>query len=270
MLAIECDAATKYFYEKTAYTGIKGKLGLQRKLKLTAVDQISLAVPKGEIFGIVGPNGSGKSTLIRMLSTLILPDAGYLKIFGYDVVRQSMQVRRRINRVSVEAAFFKRLSAWENLSYAARLYGLNAGTAKTKAVEILKTMGFKLARLYDPLEDLSRGTQQKVAIARAMFTSPVLLLLDEPTTGLDPISKRQVQEFILRMREIHDTTVLITSHDMSEMEHVCDRVAIIDRGRIIACDTPANLKHQLGNGKDTTLEDVFVALTGKNLVEDFD
>ena len=243
----------------------------KKKKKIPAVDAISFEVPKGEIFGILGPNGSGKSTLIRMLSTLVLPDSGELRIFGMDVVKESMQVRRLINRVSVDAAFFKKLSAWENLSYAARLYGFPPRKVKSYVTEILESMGFPQKRLDHSLEDLSRGMQQKVAIARALFTSPVLLLLDEPTTGLDPVSKRQVQEYILKICEIHDTTVLLTSHDLDEVERICDRIAIIDNGKFVACDTVEQLKSSIsGNGKNVTLEDVFTKLTGKNLLEDVD
>jgi len=231
MQAIQSIAATKHFYEKVKKnkndtSGILQKLNLtKKKKKIAAVDSITFEVPKGEIFGILGPNGSGKSTLIRMLSTLILPDSGELRIFGIDVVKESMRVRRLINRVSVDAAFFKKLSAWENLSYAARLYGLAPGKAKSHAIEILESMGFPKGKLDQSLEDFSRGMQQKVAIARALFTSPVLLLLDEPTTGLDPVSKRQVQKYIIKVRESHDTTVLLTSHDLDEVERICDRVA---------------------------------------------
>jgi ABC-2 type transport system ATP-binding protein len=277
MKAIQSIAATKYFYEKNKKSnngslGILQKLNLRKKKKkIPAVDAISFEVPKGEIFGILGPNGSGKSTLVRMLSTLVLPDSGELRIFGMDVVKQSMPVRRRINRVSVDAAFFKKLSAWENLSYAARLYGFAPNKVKSHAIKILESMGFPKKRLDHSLEDLSRGMQQKVAIARALFTSPVLLLLDEPTTGLDPVSKRQVQEYILKIREIHDTTVLLTSHDLDEVERICDRVAIIDNGKFVACGTVEQLKSGIsGNGKDVTLEDVFTELTGKSLLEDVD
>ena len=277
MKAIQSIAATKYFYEKNKKNndgslGILQKLNLRKKKKkIPAVDAISFEVPKGEIFGILGPNGSGKSTLIRMLSTLVLPDSGELRIFDMDVVKQSMPVRRRINRVSVDAAFFKKLSAWENLSYAARLYGFTPRKVKSHAIEILESMGFPKKRIDHSLEDLSRGMQQKVAIARALFTSPVLLLLDEPTTGLDPVSKRQVQEYILKVRKIHETTVLLTSHDLDEVERICDRVAIIDNGKFVACDTVKQLKSSIsGNGRNVTLEDVFTELTGKNLLEDVD
>lgn len=276
MKAIESIEATKYFYEKIKKhnnsDGLLQRMGLKKqKRRVPAVDHVSFEVSKGEIFGIVGPNGSGKSTLIRMLSTLVLPDHGELRVFDLNVVKESMRVRQRINRVSVDAAFFKRLSAWENLSYAARLYGFTPKRIKGRVIEILKSMQFPEKKMDQSLEDLSRGMQQKVAIARALFTSPVLLLLDEPTTGLDPVSKRQVQEYILKIREIHDTTVLLTSHDLEEVERICDRVAIIHQGKFVACDTIAGLKKSIsarGNGK--TLEDVFIELTGKKLCEEDD
>lgn len=277
MSAIECIDTTKIFYESidkrkngsgSHSSWLKWK---KEKKKITAVDNFNIQVPKGEILGVIGQNGSGKSTLIRMLSTLILPDKGQLRIFGNDVVQQPLTVRKMINRVSVDAAFFKKLSAWENLSYAARLYGVNVNLAKKRAIQILEGMSFKSERMYDSLENLSRGMQQKVAIARALFTSPVLLLLDEPTTGLDPVSKRQVQDYVIRIRETHDATVLITSHDMMEVDRICDRVAIMDNGKIVACDTPENLKQQYSNnGKPATFEDVFFKITGKDLQTDAD
>ncbi len=277
MKAIECIGTTKYFYEKvkknnSSSTGMFQRLKFKKKKsRVPAVDHVTFEVSKGEIFGIVGPNGSGKSTLIRMLSTLVLPDEGELRIFDIDVVKASMRVRQRINRVSVDAAFFKKLSAWENLSYAARLYGFTPKLVKSRVIEILKSMQFPEGKIDQSLEDLSRGMQQKVAIARALFTSPVLLLLDEPTTGLDPVSKRQVQEYILKIREIHDTTVLLTSHDLEEVERICDRVSIIHQGKFVGCDTVSELKRSISkNGNGKTLEDVFIELTGKRLLEDDD
>jgi ABC-2 type transport system ATP-binding protein len=238
---------------------IKGKTK-----SVPAVEGVSLEVPRREIFGILGPNGSGKSTFIRILSTLVLQDSGTCKIFGLDVNRDSMELRRHINRVSVDAAFFKKLSAWENLSYAARLYGIPVKVARVRVVAILEEMGFGKDRVDEPLEALSRGMQQKVAIARALFTSPALLLMDEPTTGLDPVSKRQVQDYTLGVRDKHDATVLLTTHDMDEAERVCDRVAIIHHGRFIAAGTVAELKTQSGC-EDGSLEDVFFEMTGKDL-----
>lgn len=269
--AIKCKEITKSFYERRAISESKGTfLGWGgKKRRLSAVDSLDLEVERGEIFGIVGPNGSGKSTLVRLISTLLLPDKGQIEVFGLDVVKQRFQVRRMINRVSVDAAFFKKLSCWENLSYAARLYGVPIKEAKGRAIEILKTFGFQKGKINQPMENLSRGMQQMVAIARAYFTSPVLLLLDEPTTGLDPKSKRQVQKFILQFREGHDSTVLITTHDMDEADRICDRVAIIDQGRFVALDTPENLKLMVkGEREEVSLEDVFMELTGKGWEEE--
>jgi len=266
--AIHCHEITKAFRNKGSGNG-KGLFRRRRNKKpLTAVDALDLSVDRGEIFGIVGPNGSGKSTLVRLISTLLLPDSGRIEVFGLDVTKEKLKVRRMINRVSVDAAFFKKLSCWENLSYAARLYGVPIKDAKERAIKILGRFGFAEDRMYQPMEHLSRGMQQMVAIARAYFTSPVLLLLDEPTTGLDPKSKRQVQEFVLQVREKHDSTVLLTTHDMDEADKVCDRVAIIDRGRFVALDTPEGLKRMVAReGQTATLEDVFMELTGRDWEE---
>ncbi len=237
---------------------------------VVAVDNVSFEVKRGEIFGVLGPNGTGKSTLIRLISTLLTPDAGTVTIFGLDVVKDEAQVKRLINRVSVEASFFKKLSPMENLMYAARLYGLESNQARRDIVRILNRLGIKERSVWSPMEDMSRGMQQKVAIARAFLTSPVLLLLDEPTTGLDPHSKREVQAFIRDMRENHDTTVLLTTHDMAEADGLCDRIAIFDDGRILTLDTPAALKAQAAErlGRPVDLEDVFLDLTGKSLAEE--
>lgn len=237
-----------------------------------ALDHVSLEVHRHEIFGILGPNGSGKSTLVRVVSTLLLPDSGRVEVFGYDVVREEMAVKRLINRVSVEAAFFKKLSAFENLMFGARLYGLSGAEARTRILSILDRLGLDEEAVYQPVEDLSRGMQQKVAIARAFLTQPILLLLDEPTTGLDPRSRREVQAFVRELRETHDATILLTTHDMQEAELLCDRIAIIDRGRIVALGTPEELKAQVvsADGLVPTLEDVFLALTGRPLVEGAD
>ncbi|HRE26520.1 MAG TPA: ABC transporter ATP-binding protein, partial [Anaerolineales bacterium] len=174
------------------------------------VDRVSLQIRRGEIFGVLGPNGSGKSTLIRLISTLLLPDGGDVKVFGHDVVNEARRVQTLINRVSVEASFFKKLSPLENLMYGARLYGLGAAEARSNARRILTRLGLEPAVLEQPMEEMSRGMQQKVAIARAFLSSPILLLLDEPTTGLDPRSKREVQAFVRELRDTHDATVLLT------------------------------------------------------------
>ena len=243
------------------------------KKRKSAVDNVSLALKRGEIFGVVGHNGSGKSTLLRMISTLLTPDKGQITVFGYDPVRQPYEVQRLINRVSVDAAFFKKLSANENLLYAARLYSVDDKWALKRAEEILKVLGLEEGRMTDSLQELCRGMQQKVAIARALLTSPILLLLDEPTTGLDPKSKRDVQDFILELQRTHDATVLLTSHDMDEVERLCGRIALMSEGRFVAVGTADELKElvrarmaERGDAKaqaGLTMEDVFIELTGK-------
>ena len=210
-----------------------------------AIDNVSMTIKRREIMGILGANGSGKSTLIRMLSTLLIPDAGNVAIFGYDVTKDARNVQHLINRVSAEASFFKKLSPMENLMYAARLYNMPGSVARTAIIDILTRLGIEHDRIQAPLVSMSRGMQQKVAIARAFLTSPVVLLLDEPTTGLDPRSKIDVQNFVLELREHHDATILLTTHDMEETEALCDRVAVIDRGRIVAIGEVETLKCQV-------------------------
>ena len=224
--------------------------------RVVAIDDVTLSVRRGEIFGVLGANGSGKSTLIRLISTLLLPDRGTLEVFGLDVVRHELRVKQLINRVSVDAAFFKKLSPMENLMYAGRLYGIRSEETQRRGLEVLDQLGISRKVALNPMEHMSRGMQQKVAIARALLTSPALLLLDEPTTGLDPRSKKDVQRMVLAMRAEHDVTVVLTTHDMDEADRLCDRLAVLDRGRVIALGTPDHLKQAGGS-----MEDVFMRLT---------
>lgn len=246
--------------------------GKRRQAETVAVDHLSFDVRRGEIFGILGPNGGGKSTLIRLIATLLLPDEGDIQVFGQDVIQDPMAAQRLINRVSVEASFFKKLSPMENLHYGARLYGVSGSEIRRKVVEILDRLGIPDKNVNRPMEEMSRGMQQKVAIARALLSAPILLLLDEPTTGLDPRSKREVQAFVRELRDSHDTTIVLTTHDMVEAEGLCDRIAIMDSGRIVVLDTPDKLKADAprSNGHQPTLEDVFLELTGKQLVKETD
>ena len=245
------------------------KLGRNKKT-VTAVDDVSLRVERGEVYGILGANGGGKSTLIRLVSTLLTLDTGRVEVFGHDVEGDEMAVKRLINRVSVDAAFFKKLSPHENLLYAARLYGLKAGDARRDAERILARLGIAKSRLDSPLEQMSRGMQQKVAIARAILTSPTLLLLDEPTTGLDPRSKLDVQAFIEEIKANHDATILLTTHDLTEADRLCDRLSILYRGRLVVEGTPDELKHKVANEHDLppTLDSVFMTWTGRSLDDD--
>src|SRR6184192_1597086 len=183
--------------------------GRKRRRRVEALRGVSFDVARGECVAILGPNGSGKSTLVRLLSTLLLPDGGDARVFGHDAFRETRVVRRLVNRVSVEASFFKKMSAVENHSYAARFYGLRPSQTRDAIPEILGRVGFPADRRDEPMENLSRGMQQKVALARALLTAPILLLLDEPTTGLDPRSKLEVQQFIREIRDTHDSTILL-------------------------------------------------------------
>jgi ABC-2 type transport system ATP-binding protein len=244
----------------------------RKKKAVVAVNDVTMSIRRGEIYGILGANGSGKSTLIRLVSTLLTLEGGRIEVFGHDVERDEMAVKHLINRVSVDAAFFKKLSPHENLAYAARLYGLDARSARIEAIQILARLGVGEKRLGRPLEQMSRGMQQKVAIARALLTSPTVLLLDEPTTGLDPRSKLDVQTFIEEVRDTHDATIVLTTHDLAEAERLCDRIALINDGRIVAEDTPQALKAMVAEryGKEPTLESVFMTFTGRSLDDDVD
>ncbi|HEY2219821.1 MAG TPA: ABC transporter ATP-binding protein [Gaiellaceae bacterium] len=230
-----------------------------RKRSLPALNDVTFSVSRGECVAILGRNGSGKSTLVRLLSTLLLQDGGSARIFGHDAFTSTREVRRLVNRVSVEASFFKRMSAAENLAYAARFYGLTHRQTAREIPSILARVGFPADRRNEPMENLSRGMQQKVALARALLTSPVLLLLDEPTTGLDPRSKLEVQEFIKAVREEHDATILLCTHDMAEAESLADRVGILERGELVCLEPVEKLLARYGA---SSLEDAFLAATG--------
>lgn len=257
-----------------------------RPKPVTVLDVPSLEVRPREILGVLGPNGSGKSTLIRIISTLLLPDRGSVTVFGRDVVREPLAVQRMLNRVSADAAFFRKLSAMENLIHTARLYGLPQRQSIQRVKAILGRLDLSQEKMDAEMHELSRGMQQKVALARAFLTSPILMLLDEPTTGLDLKSKKEVQSFILEIRRDHDATVLLTTHDMVEAEALCDRIAIIDGGKIIAIGDAAVLKAMAGErgsrraldaaadaggrgscraGDTLTLEEAFLALTGHTM-----
>jgi ABC-2 type transport system ATP-binding protein len=229
------------------------------KRRVAALKRVDFEIERGECVAILGPNGSGKSTLVRLLSTLLLPDGGTATVFGHDAFKDTRAVRRLVNRVSVEASFFKKMSAVENLSYAARFYGLRPHETKDKIPEILTRVGFPPDRRDEPMENLSRGMQQKVALARALLTSPILLLLDEPTTGLDPRSKQEVQEFIRQVRAEHDATVLLCTHDLAEAETLADRVGILDDGELLCLEPADELKARYGSA---TLEEAFFAASG--------
>lgn len=266
--AVVIDGVTKIFKKQHPLLPRRNKK--EEKREVRAVDNITVTIKRREIFGILGSNGSGKSTLIRILSTLLIPDMGHVTIFGYDVEKDERTVQRLINRVSVEASFFKKLSPMENLIYAARLYNMPTAEARAKIRRILGRLGIKPDRIDAPLENMSRGMQQKVAIARAFLTAPIVLLLDEPTTGLDPRSKMDVQTFVRELRDEHDATILLTTHDMDEVEALCDRVAIIDQGRIVALGGAKELQHNvaqlMGRVEPVSMHEVFMHYTASHQI----
>ena len=234
---------------------------MARRRRVAALNELTFGISQGECVAILGQNGSGKSTLVRVLSTLLLYDGGAARVFGHEVSRDEARVRRLVNRVSVEASFFKKMSSTENLSYAARFYGMTARETRSRIPEILERVGFPPDRRNDAMESLSRGMQQKVALARALLTSPVLLLLDEPTTGLDPRSKLEVQDFIREIRATHDVTILLCTHDLAEAEILADRVGILDRGELLILGSASEVRRRYGA---STLEEAFFAATGRS------
>ncbi len=257
--AVEVVNLTKVFRRRDP------KAGRFTRRRLPALKEITFTIERGECVAILGQNGSGKSTLVRLLSTLLLEDGGEARIFGHDAFRESRTIRRLVNRVSVEASFFKKMSAQENLSYAARFYGMTPAQTRTAIPEILEKVGFPPDRRTESMMNLSRGMQQKVALARALLTSPVLLLLDEPTTGLDPRSKLEVQDFIREVRTTHDATILLCTHDMGEAEALADRVGLLDRGELLFLEPVADVKKRYGV---ETLEQAFFAATGRKFDEE--
>jgi ABC-2 type transport system ATP-binding protein len=252
--AVEVEHLTKVFRRRDR------NAGRFARRRMPALKDVSFTIERGECVAILGQNGSGKSTLVRLLSTLLINDGGTARIFGYDAFRETRPIRQLVNRVSVEASFFKKMSAAENLSYAARFYGMGPSKTRTAVPEILERVGFPPERRGEALENLSRGMQQKVALARALLTSPVLLLLDEPTTGLDPRSKLEVQEFIRDVRATHDATILLCTHDMAEAEALADRVGLLDRGELLFLEPVEDVKRRYGV---ETLEQAFFAATGR-------
>jgi len=239
--------------------------GFRKRVETWAIDDVSFTVAEGETYGLLGPNGSGKSSLIRVLSTLLVADSGQVTMLGYSLPKQQQQVRRIIGRVSVDAAFYKKLSARENLLYTALLYGQKAREAERRAMDILEQLGMENSKFSTPLEEMSRGMQQKISIARALVLNPPILLLDEPTTGLDPKSRRDVQSFLERLKEREGTTILLTTHDMAEAERLCARIGFLAHGKLVAEGTAREL---ISRAHAETLDDAFINLTGEELSEE--
>jgi ABC-2 type transport system ATP-binding protein len=265
---LRVDAVSKRFRRRRSRRIGRGRPGPAFHV---AVDNVSFAMQPAEIYGVIGANGSGKSTLIRMLSTLLLPDAGTIEVFGLDVVREASSVRTLINRVSADPSFFRGITPLENLIFFGGAYGLSRTEARNRSRQILDRLGLERDRFDEQMLRLSRGQQQKVAVARAFLTSPRLMLLDEPTTGLDPRSKRDVQRFVGEVREEDGVAILLTTHDMDEAELLCDRMAFLAGGRVVAEGSPRELRQRVASQQgvaDVDMEAVFMELTGRTIDED--
>ena len=207
----------------------------------TAVDSIEFNVEHGEIFGLLGPNGAGKSTLIRMLTTLIEPSSGAAKVNGFDVQKQANDVRKSIGVIPQATTSDLDLSAEENMLIYSKLYGVPRQQRKQRIVELLKAVELE-AWADRPVKNLSGGMRRRLEIARGLVHHPKIFFLDEPTTGLDPVSRVSVWEMLSRLKAEQDLTVLLTTHYMDEADKLCDRIAIVDHGKLVALDSPLKLK----------------------------
>lgn len=219
----------------------------------TAVDGVDLQIKRGEIFGLLGPNGAGKSTTIRMLCTLLEPTSGSARVNGFDVVKQANEVRRSLGTVLAgERSIYWKLSGRENLEYFAALYHIPSAVAKQRVEDLLERMEIK-NRANELVEKYSTGMRQRIAIAKALLARPPILLLDEPTLGLDPQAARNLRELIAQLKQ-EGHTILLTTHYMEEADQLSDRIGIIDTGKVIALDTPAGLKRHIDQSEVIRLE----------------
>ncbi|HDM36872.1 MAG TPA: ATP-binding cassette domain-containing protein [Candidatus Syntrophoarchaeum butanivorans] len=233
---------------------------------LTAVDRVNLEIREGELFGILGPNGAGKSTIVKMLTTLLKPTAGSAKVWGYDIIRDQDMVRAHIGVVFQDPTVDNKLTARENLDFHARMYGLNREMREQRIRDVLR-----LVELEDKadvlLEKYSGGMQRRLEIARGLMHHPNILFLDEPTLGLDAQTRRRIWDYVKEMNRKDHVTIVLTTHYMEEADFLCDRVAIIDHGRIVVCESPDVLKDQIRSEEipDPSLEDVFLHFTGREI-----
>jgi len=241
--------------------------GLTKKFGvLTAVDNVDLSIKKGELFGLLGANGAGKSTIIKMLTTMLTPTAGIARVWGHDVAKERNEVRSSIGVVFQDPAVDSMLTGRENLDFHGRMYGMERALRKERIKEVLDLVD--LSEKADvKMQDYSGGMQRRLEIARGLMHYPHVLFLDEPTLGLDPQTRRHIWQYIRNMNKKKSVTVILTTHYMEEADYLCDRVAIIDNGKIVALDTPAILKDMIGSdticldvqsGKETLLQSLQV------------
>lgn len=229
-----------------------------------AVDHVSFSVAQGEAMGLIGANGAGKTTIVKILTTLLAPSEGSVTVAGFDVVRQAMHVRRHIGYVPQLLSSDGSLTAWENLLLSARLYNVPPREVRPRIARALESMELT-PFAHHLVQGFSGGMIRRLEIAQSMLHRPDVLFLDEPTVGLDPVARRAVLDHVADLRREYGTTVLVTSHYMEEIEELCDRVAMLSHGAMVAIDTPAALKAAVGPG--ATLDDAFAALAGTGETE---
>ena len=223
-----------------------------------ALDKLSFKVNSGEIFGLIGPNGAGKTTALRIVSTLLLPTSGTVKVFGLDVVKNAAEVRKIISYLPEEAGAYRNLSGWEYLEFMAKFNTKDGSKVREMVNEAAEITGLG-ERLKDKTKAYSKGMKRRLLVARALMTRPKLAILDEPTSGLDVLHAYHVREIVKRYVKEHGVTVLLSSHNMLEVEHLCDRVALLNKGKIVAEGKPVELKEKYGS---TNLEEVFAKVVG--------
>lgn len=244
-ISVQTFDLTRIFEKKKKGTGFWGRIRKEKE-EIVAADHLNISIKKGELFGLVGPNGAGKTTTIKMLCTLLLPTSGTASVGGHDILKEPEDVRKKINVVlGGERAFYWRLTGRENLWAFSQFYNLPRRKANSRIGEVLKLVELS-DRADDRVEQYSKGMKQRLHIARALLNDPEILFLDEPTLGLDPDGARKVRSYIKDLIEEKHVTVLLTTHYMYEAEEMCSRVAIINKGKIIALDTPHELKKLVG------------------------
>ena len=225
----------------------------RRSKEVEAVREVSFTIEPGELFGLLGPNGAGKTTTIKMLITLLIPTAGSARVLGLDVVKDAREVRKRIGYVfGGERGVYERLSGYDNLRYFAELYGVPPKLQKPRIEELLELVGLK-GREHERAEGYSRGMKQRLHVARGLLHDPEVLFLDEPTIGLDPVGARELRSTIASLTAA-GKTILLTTHYMFEADALCDRIAVISKGKIVAEGTPADLKRGVGQGSVLEVE----------------
>ncbi len=219
---------------------------LKKSVAVNAIDNLNLTIKKGQLFGLLGPNGAGKTTLVKMLCTLLPPDKGTALINGYDIIKQQMEVKRSLGTLfSVgERGFFWRLNGYRNLEFFAAIYNVPRQKRQERIMEVLKLVGLE-NNAFDLYQKYSGGMKRKLSLARTLLPDPPILLLDEPTTGLDVLSSRHIREFVKNTVATMGKTVLYTTHYIEEAAQICDQIGILRSGQLIACDTPDAIRSMI-------------------------